>query len=310
LSAADAPVLDAGGGRTSSELRATLLILFSACCFGSIAIFVSIATRAGARLVDVLAWRYLFGALLLRMLSGGFGVARVSPRRALTLLALAGGGQAVVATLSLSALSYVSVSTVTFLFYSYPAWVALIAAMRGTEPLTGRRVIALVLSLAGIVVMVGMPGAGGLNPIGVALALVSAFLYALYIPMMGRFGEALAPAVTASYAAAGAAIIFTIAAVVRGGPVFALAPIAWTMIGLLAVVSTAIAFLAFLRGLAVIGAVRTAIVSTVEPFWASLFASFALGQALSPRALGGGLLIAAAVVILNARIPEHGSLTS
>jgi drug/metabolite transporter (DMT)-like permease len=302
--------MDVGGHRASGELRATLLILFSACCFGSIAIFVTIATRAGARLEDVLAWRYLFGAVLLRFVSGGFGAARVPPRRALTLLLLAGGGQAAVATLSLSALNYVSVSTVTFLFYSYPAWVALIAAMRGTEPLTGRRVVALVLSLAGIVVMVGMPGEGGLDPIGVTLALVSAFLYALYIPMMGRFGDSLPPAVTASYAAAGAAIIFTLAALVRGGPVFPLAPIAWSMIGLLAVVSTAIAFLAFLRGLAVIGPVRTAIVSTVEPFWASLFASLALGQALSPRALGGGLLIAAAVVILNVRSGESGPLAA
>jgi drug/metabolite transporter (DMT)-like permease len=209
--------------------------------------------------------------------------------------------------LSLSALNYVSVSTVTFLFYSYPAWVALIAAMRGTEPLTGRRVLALALSLAGIAVMVGMPGAGGLNVTGVILALVAAFLYALYIPMLGRFGEALPPAVTASYACAGAALIFTVAAVVRGGPVFTLAPIAWTMIGLLALVSTAIAFLAFLRGLAVIGPVRTAIVSTIEPFWASLLASVALGQALSPRSLAGGLLIAAAVVILNAPLSAPGS---
>ena len=301
MSGSHASAVDARGGLGAGELRATLLVLFSACCFGSITIFVTIATSTGARLVDVLAWRYLLGALLLRMLSGGFGAGKVAPRRALSLLSLAGGGQAVVAILSLSALEYVSVSTVTFLFYSYPAWVALISAMRGTEPLTGRRVVALVLSLTGIVVMVGMPGAGGLNPIGVTLALVSAFLYALYIPMMGRFGESFSPAVVASYASAGAAIIFTIAAVVRGGPVFALAPVAWGMIGLLAVLSTAIAFLAFLRGLAIIGPVRTSIVSTIEPFWATLLASVALGQALSPRTLGGGVLIAEAVVILNLR---------
>jgi drug/metabolite transporter (DMT)-like permease len=310
LSQTGAVIGDVRQQPTPEVLRATLLILFSACCFGSIAIFVSVATRAGARLVDVLAWRYLLGGLALRMLSGGFGAGRVPPKRALALLVLAGGGQALVAGLSLSALNYVSVSTVTFLFYSYPAWVALIAAMRGTEPLTGQRVAALVLSLAGIAVMVGMPGAGGLNPIGVTLALVAAFLYALYIPMMGRFSESLSPAVTSSYACAGAAMIYAAAAVMGGGPVFAMAPVAWAMIGLLAIVSTAIAFLAFLRGLAVIGPVRTAIVSTIEPFWASIFASVALGQELSPRALGGGVLIAAAVVILNARPTGTGRATA
>jgi drug/metabolite transporter (DMT)-like permease len=289
--------------QSSSVVRATLLILFSACCFGSIAVFVTVATRAGARLVDALAWRYLLAALLLRLLSGGFGAGRVGVRRAVPLLVLAGGGQAAIAALSLSALRYVSVATVTFLFYSYPAWVALIAAMRGTEPLTGRRVLALALSLAGIAVMVGMPGDGGLNVVGVVLALVSAFLYALYIPTIGHLGIGLPAAVTASYAAAGAAVILTVTPVAQGGPVFTMAPVAWLMIGLLAVVSTAIAFLAFLRGLAVIGPVRTAIVSTVEPFWAALLASVVLSESLSPRARGGGLLIASAVVILNAHRP-------
>jgi drug/metabolite transporter (DMT)-like permease len=60
-----------------------------------------------------------------------------------------------------------------------------------------------------------------------------------------------------------------------------------------------LAFLAFLRGLAEIGPVRTAIVSTVEPFWTALLGSIVLGQQIGPRTLGGGLLIAAAVVLLQ-----------
>jgi len=107
--------------------------------------------------------------------------------------------------------------------------------------------------------------------------------------------------VAAAYTAAGAATILGVTAVLQGGPTMAMAPIAWAMVGLLAVMSTVLAFLAFLHGLAVIGPVRTAIVSTIEPFWAALFASAALGQQLSPRVLGGGVLIAAAVVILNLR---------
>jgi len=289
---------DAGAAGTAAVTRATLLVMFSACCFGSIAIFVTVATRTGARLMDLLAWRYLLGAVLLRLVSGGVRGVRMPPGRATRLLVLGGGGQALVAGTTLSALRYIPVATLTFLFYSYPAWVALIGAMRGTEPLTGRRVIALVLSLAGIGVMVGMPG-GGLDVIGVVLALVGALLYALYIPLFGHLGEGLAPSVTSAYTAAGAAIIFAAIAISHGGPSMAMSPVAWAMVGLLAVVSTGLAFLAFLRGLAVIGPVRTAIVSTIEPFWAALFASLALGQQLSPRVLGGGVLIAAAVVILN-----------
>jgi len=290
----------AGARDVASVTRATLLVMFSACCFGSIAIFVSVATRTGAHLVDLLAWRYLLGAVLLRLVSGGFSGARMPPGRAMRLLVLGGGGQAIVAGTTLSALRYIPVATLTFLFYSYPAWVALTSAMRGTEPLTGRRVLALVISLIGIAVMVGMPS-GGLDLIGVVLALVGALLYALYIPLLGHLSDGLAPSVAAAYTAAGAAIILGVIAVVQGGPRMAMSPVAWAMVGLLAFVSTTLAFLAFLRGLAVIGPVRTAIVSTIEPFWAALFASAALGQQLSPRVLGGGILIATAVVILNLR---------
>ena len=281
--------------------RATLLVAFSACCFGSIAILVTVATRAGARLVDVLAWRFLVAALLLAVVAGGPRAIQRAARRGLPLMVLAGGGQAAIGGLSLSALRYIPAATMIFLFYTYPAWVTVIAALRGREPLTGRRLLALTLSLGGIAVMVGLPGTGttSLAAPGVLLALAGAFLYAIYIPMIDHLGRDLPPALTATFASAGAAAILTMAAVVTGGLAARHPPIVWTMIALLAVVCTVIAFVAFLRGLATIGAVRTAIVSTVEPFWGALLASVVLGQPLAARTMTGGLLVAAAVVILN-----------
>ncbi|MEO6526793.1 MAG: DMT family transporter [Gemmatimonadaceae bacterium] len=296
--AVDSPAVPAG------VIRATLLVMFSACCFGSIATLVTVATNAGTRLIDVLAWRFLLAALLLVAVSGGLGTLRPFGRRGLPLLVFAGGGQALIGFIGLSALRYVTAATMIFLFYSYPAWVTLISAIQGKDPLTGRRLLALGLSLAGIALMVGVPGAGGVNVLGASLALLSGFLYALYIPMIGHFGEGLPPAVTSTFASAGAAVIFVAVAMAGGGLALRAAPVAWLAMALLAVVCTVIAFMAFLRGLAVIGPVRTAIVSTIEPFWGALLASVVLTQPLSPRTLGGGLLIAAAVIILN--LPQRG----
>jgi drug/metabolite transporter (DMT)-like permease len=284
-------------GRASA--RATLLILFSACSFGSIAIIITVAMRSGARLTDLLAWRYLIASLLLVVVGGGIRAVRRPWRRALPLLVLAGGGQAAIAVLSLSALRYIPVATLTFLFYSYPAWVAIISAVRRTEPLTGRRAGALLLSLAGLALMVGTPGAGGLDPVGVLLALSSALLYAIYIPTIDHLGNGQPPAVTAAYASGGAAIILTVMAMLDGGLAVRFAPSGWIAIAMLAVLCTVLAFLAFLRGLALMGPVRTAIVSTVEPFWAALLSSVVLRQQLGPRTLIGGLLIALAVVLLQ-----------
>jgi len=275
-------------------------VAFSACCFGSIAILVTVATRAGARLSEVLAWRFLIAALLLAIVAGGPSAVRREARRGWPLVVLAGGGQAAIGGLSLGALRYIPAATMIFLFYTYPAWVTVISAMRGKEPLTGRRLLALLLSLAGIAVMVGLPGTGtsSVATPGVLLALAGALLYALYIPMINHLGRELPPALTATYATTGAGIILTVVAAISGG--FARHPASvWLMVVLLAVLCTVIAFTCFLRGLAALGPVRTAIVSTVEPFWGSLLGAVVLAQPLAARTLTGGVLVAAAVVILN-----------
>ena len=61
--------------------RATLYVMFSACCFGSIPVLIIFATRSGARLVDLLAWRYIIAAAIFVVLSGGFGPLRRVGRR-------------------------------------------------------------------------------------------------------------------------------------------------------------------------------------------------------------------------------------
>jgi len=281
--------------------RATLLVAFSACCFGSIAILVTLATRAGARPVEVLAWRFLLASVLLALVAGGPAVIRRDARRGLPLVVLAGGGQAVIGALSLSALRYIPAATMIFLFYTYPAWVTVLSALRGKEPLTGRRVLALGLSLAGIGVMVGLPGTGtsSVATPGVLLALAGALLYALYIPMIDQLGRELSPALTSTFATAGAAVILSGAAFASGGFVVRQPAIVWMVVFVLAIMCTVVGFLCFLRGLATIGPVRTAIVSTVEPFWGALLASVVLAQPLAARTMTGGMLVAAAVIILN-----------
>ena len=281
--------------------RATALVAFSACCFGTIAILVTVGTRAGARLVEILTWRYVIAAVLLALLAGGPAAIRRAGRRAVAVMALAGGGQALVAGLSLSALRFIPTATMAFLFYTYPTWVTVIAALRGKEPLTGRRLVALALSLGGIVAMVGLPGAATSSEAtpGVLLALAGALAYAMYIPMIGHFSGELGPTLVSALTTAGAAVILAAAAFASGGIDVTQPAVVWVAIVIMAVVCTVIGFMCFLRGLESLGAVRTAIVSTVEPFWGALLASLVLAQPLTARTLTGGALVAAAVIILN-----------
>ena len=278
--------------------RATLLIVVSALSFGAISVLTVLTTSAGVPLLTTMAWRYVLGALLLA------GAARVKqirslPRQRIAQLMLIGGfGQALITYLSLHALEYIPVGPLAFLFYTYPAWVALLAAIRRTERLTSIRVFALMLALVGVTIMIGAP-TERLNPIGVLLALGSALLYSLYLPALEHVQDGIPALLSTFLLITGAAISFVIAALVAGELFVPTGPTVWSNIFLLALVSTVIAFSTLIKGLSVLGPVRTAIIATVEPFFTAILGALVLGNQFGGATLIGGVLIAAAVLVIE-----------
>jgi len=173
-----------------------MLIVISALSFGSISVLTVLTTSTGVHLLTVMAWRYVLGAVFLGMVVQKRQIAIIRQRRILQLMVIGGVGQALITYLSLHALDYIPVGPLAFLFYTYPAWVAMVAAIRGTEKLSPIRVSALVLALAGVTIMVGTP-TERLNPIGVMLALASALLYSGYLPALDHLQEGI-PALLAT----------------------------------------------------------------------------------------------------------------
>ena len=285
-------------GRAEAGL-ATVFVALSAAGFAAISTFVLLATRAGAPLLTVLSWRYIIAAVVLASIAGLTGHLRGPTRPAVGVLVVGGFGQSLVAIITLIALSFIPAATLSFLFYTYPGWVAIIARVRHSEPLTPVRMFALALSLTGIFVMVGSPGSASLHPVGVGLALLGGFLYAIYVPMMNELQRPLTPVATATYMSVGAAVLLAVTAAVRTEFAFRMSATAWYPILGLALISTVGAFLVFLRGLRVLGPLRTAIISTIEPFFTAVLGAWLLSQPMTSATLIGGALIAGAVILLQ-----------
>jgi drug/metabolite transporter (DMT)-like permease len=279
--------------------RATLLIVVSALSFGSISVLTVLVTSAGVPLLTAMAWRYVLGAVLLLAITGVKQLGSVPSNRALQFVLIGGFGQALITYLSLRALEYIPVGPLAFLFYTYPAWVALLAAMRRTEKLTSIRTIALTLALVGVTVMVGAPSTDKLNPIGVILALGSALLYSVYLPSLEHLQQGIPALVSTLLLVAGAAVTFVVAALFAGELYLPTGVPVWSNIVVLALVSTVIAFSTLIKGLSVLGPVRTAIIATVEPFFTALLGVAVLGNQLTITTLVGGILIAAAVLLIQ-----------
>jgi len=282
-------------------IRATIMITVSACCFGSLTTFTLLVTRGGISLVGAIFWRFLLGAVFLFLITGRDRAEHPVNATAWRLMAIGGIAQATISYLSFKALDYLPVGILAFLFYTYPAWVAVISAMRGKEELTKSRLIALVMAMTGIAIMVGASGANSLSSIGVALALGTAFLYALYLPMVHDVQRRLPPFLSSFYLVTGIATTFLIVNVVTGQLRIPRDPEVWGYLVVLSLVGTVLAFGTLMAGLQVLGPVRTSIISTIEPFFTAVLGALILRQALTISILTGGAMIAAAVVVVEAQ---------
>jgi drug/metabolite transporter (DMT)-like permease len=287
----------------SSPLGAgTGFTLLAASGFAAVSILTSLATRTGLSLSTVLAWRYSLSALVLVAWVG----TQTYPRRmrgneALLWMLIGGGGQALLVYLALSSLAFITAATLAFLFYTYPVWVTLVQTVRGAERLDVRRALALALSFSGTAVMVGTPASGAGEWRGYALALSAAVLYGVFIPTMQWMQKDWPVAVTSAYSKIGAAACFLLLSVSDRSFQFALTPAAWGAVIALTLWSTVLPSVFFLMGLMRLGPVRTAIVSTVEPFLTALLGVVVLGQPLTLRTATGGVAIIAAVIVLQFR---------
>jgi drug/metabolite transporter (DMT)-like permease len=296
------------------------LCLFSAACFGAMAIFGKLAYAAGVSPGALLLLRFSVAAALLGLLlvlrpglrfgPPAPGPARTSRARLLiTALGLGAFGYATQATLYFSALQRVEASLVALVLYTYPALVTVAAALLGRERLTPGRSAALVVASGGTLLVLLGAGGVGFDPVGVALAFGAAVTYTVYILVADTAVHRLSPVVLAALVMTGASAALAVRAVLTGGIDFGFAPAGWIWIACIAVVSTVVAMLAFFAALRRTGPSTAAILSTFEPVVTTALAALALNEFLTPVQLAGGLVVLSAVAVLQLR-PRRRRATS
>ena len=296
------------------------LCLFSAACFGAMAIFGKLAYADGVSPGALLLLRFSMAAVLLGLLLAlrpGLRVAPPSPggarttraRLLVTALGLGALGYATQATLYFSALQRIDASLVALVLYTYPALVTVAAALLGRERLTPARSAALtVASLGTLLVLLGA-GGFGFDPVGVALAFGAAVTYTVYILVADSVVHRLSPVALAALVMTGASAALAVRAVLTGGIDVGFGSTGWVWIACIAVVSTVMAMLAFFAGLRRTGPSTAAILSTFEPVVTTALAALTLSEFLTPVQLAGGLVVLSSVAVLQLR-PQRGRAVS
>src|SRR3954469_25689484 len=126
--------------------------LASGVAFGAMAVFGKLAYAEGATVGTLLALRFLFASGLFWLPAAA---RRMPPARDVALgLALGAGGYALQAGCYFAALERIDASLLSLLLYTFPAIVAVAAVALGRERLDARKVAALALATAGLVLVV------------------------------------------------------------------------------------------------------------------------------------------------------------
>jgi len=282
-----------------------LYVAVSAVAFGSMPIFARAAYAAGVDPETLLLLRFAIAALVMW---GICALRRARVPRGRSLLLLLGMGAVGYAGQAFSyfkALTLASAGLTALLLYLYPALVAVLSRVVLRHRLSRLQVAAVGMSLLGSVLTVGRPGEG--RPLGVALGMLAALIYAVYILVGSRLPADVTPTASTAVVTSAAAAVYGAVALVHGVRL-PRTPAGWGAVGALAIVCTVVAITFFLAGLDRLGPVRASTYSTLEPVSTLAFAALLLGEEITvPRLLGGGLILAAVLLLARAEAPPAPS---
>ena len=194
-----------------------------------------------------------------------------------------------------------SLAAASILLYTAPSFVVLLSALLWKEPVTRKKLLALLLTLVGCACVCGV-FSGGLSVTlpGVLLGLGSGFFYALY-SVFGRYALAHYPPLTVTvwtFLFAGPASLALLrpaelAAAFSGNP-----GLWWTALAL-AAFSTAAPYVLYTWGLARTEPGKASILASLEPVAATLTGVLAFGEPIGPLTALGVFCVLAGVAILR-----------
>ena len=287
----------------SPERIGALLCLVAGGSFALQPILVKLAFDGGAGVASVGAIRFALAALALALLARK-AIAAAPARTLLAPFVLGLTIYGLETGLFFASLERIDVSLASLLMCSYPALVVAGAVLLRRERASRRRGLALIVALAGVVLVLAGGVGGALDPIGIGLALGASIAYAAYVLVSDRLLGTTEPLVLATMLCAGAATAFALGGAATGSLE---APRLSTLllVGAIALAATVLPIAAFLGGVHRIGPSRATILGTIEPPVTIALSALVFGERLGPvQLLGAGLVVSAVVILQLRRRPK------
>lgn len=201
------------------------------------------------------------------------------------------------------AIDHLAVAVAIVLQYTAPAFVVTHTAIRARRMPTAQVAGALVLALVGVVVASELPAGdiGDLDGLGILFGLASGILFATYTLLSEKVGAAYGPVGGMLRAFAIATAFWIIYQSFNGWPGELFEGTNLVPILFVGVAGTLVPFLLYVWALGHVVPERASISATLEPALAGLVAFIWLDETLSAMQITGGVLVLAAIVMLQAK---------
>ena len=194
-----------------------------------------------------------------------------------------------------------SLAVASILLYTAPSFVVVLSALLWKEPVTKKKLLALLLTLVGCALVCGLfSGSLTVTLTGVLLGLGAGFFYALY-SIFGRYALAHYGSMTVTvwtFLFAGPASLVLVPGSRTLGPALA-RPDMWLTAAGLVVFSTVLPYIFYTKGLSRVEAGQASIMASLEPVVAALAGILAFGEPVNAATVAGIICVLAGVVILR-----------
>ena len=193
-----------------------------------------------------------------------------------------------------------AIANAVLLNYMAPVFVALLAPVFLNERIEKVTVLALAMSMAGMIIIFSQYGfqAGSLNLSGVFFGLLASLAYASFIILSKKTVAKYSSLVVAFYSYSATALFLSPSLI---GVNLSLDTASWILLFVLGIFNTGFAVTLYLKGLNMIKAQKAVVFTYLEPASAAIFGSIFLAQQPTIHMLVGGILILSAGYIVASR---------
>lgn len=281
------------------KAKGYILGAIAAATYGMNPLFALPLYKTGMDPDSVLFFRYLFAIPLLGIMIKMRGRNFKLKRKQIIPLIIMGLLISISSLALFQSYNYMEAGIASTLLFVYPIMVALIMSFFFKEKLTIQTVLCILLALAGIGILYKGGDGATLSLVGIGLVMASSLSYAIYI--VGVNQPVLKDVATLKltfYVLLFGLTLFLVR-VDFGVHLFIVDKwYLWGNLLALAVFPTAISFLCTTRAVQYIGSTPTAILGALEPVTAVFFGVTIFGESLTPRLIGGILMIILAVTLI------------